>query len=150
MKSLFIFLCFASTVAHAQSLAESFAKDRAGIVAEMRAALQRNAQFRSATDAGEKYQSVADPEVLALWQKVVTAQSVAMAKVANKLDSDATKTAKKRGIGIGMSREQVLASVWGKPQQVNTTTNAYGTHEQWVYGRSYLYFDNDRLTSIQN
>jgi hypothetical protein len=58
---------------------------------------------------------------------------------------------RKQGVRIGMTSDDVLASSWGRPQSINRTTNAYGTHEQWVYGRgSYLYFDNGKLTSIQN
>lgn len=39
---------------------------------------------------------------------------------------------------------------WGEPLDINTTTGSYGTHEQWVYGTSYLYFENGILTTIQN
>lgn len=58
---------------------------------------------------------------------------------------------KKEGVFIGMTKEEVLASKWGKPKERNKSTNASGTSEQWVYGgRNYLYFDDDILTSIQN
>ena len=61
------------------------------------------------------------------------------------------KQKRSQGVHIGMSKEDVLVSSWGRPEKVNTTTNAYGTHEQWVYGgRNYLYFDNGVITSIQN
>jgi len=61
------------------------------------------------------------------------------------------KSRRSQGIRIGMSKEDVLASSWGRPEKINTTTNAYGTREQWVYGgRNYLYFENGVLTSIQN
>ena len=58
----------------------------------------------------------------------------------------------KQGVSIGMTPKQVIEDTsWGKPQSVNRTTNQYGVHEQWGYGgRNYLYFDNGRLTSIQN
>ena len=53
-------------------------------------------------------------------------------------------------VRIGMSKEMCIEA-WGKPSQINRTTNAYGTHEQWVYNlKSYLYFDSDALTTIQN
>ncbi|MDP3636478.1 MAG: hypothetical protein U0989_08245 [Azonexus sp.] len=56
-----------------------------------------------------------------------------------------------RGVNIGMSPEEVKASSWGRPKSINTTTGVYGTHEQWVYGgQNYLYFENGRLTTIQN
>ena len=53
-------------------------------------------------------------------------------------------------VRIGMSKEQ-CRDAWGNPSDINKTTNAYGTHEQWVYpGGNYLYFDNHTLTTIQN
>lgn len=61
------------------------------------------------------------------------------------------KKKKNEGVSIGMTKADVLASSWGKPQSINTTTNAYGVREQWVYGgRNYLYFKNGILESIQN
>jgi hypothetical protein len=58
---------------------------------------------------------------------------------------------KRQGVRIGMTRERVLESSWGRPEHINRTTNAFGEHEQWVYGGgNYLYFDNGVLTSIQN
>lgn len=51
---------------------------------------------------------------------------------------------------IGMASWQARATTWGSPDKVNKTTTARGTREQWVYGSGrYLYFDNDRLTAIQ-
>lgn len=66
--------------------------------------------------------------------------------------SKAAAAARRRseGVLIGMTKEEALASSWGKPRKINRTTNAYGTSEQWVYDGGYLYFDGDRLTSIQN
>ena len=59
--------------------------------------------------------------------------------------------ARKKGVYIGMDRQQVIESSWGKPIKINRTTNAYSVHEQWVYGSgNYLYFENGLLTSIQN
>lgn len=53
-------------------------------------------------------------------------------------------------VRIGMTKKMCEDS-WGKPESINRTTNAYGTSEQWVYGGgNYLYFDNGKLTSIQN
>ena len=59
--------------------------------------------------------------------------------------------AKKPNVRIGMSTSQVLHnSNWGKPDDINTTINTYGKFEQWIYGGgNYLYFTNDKLTSIQ-
>ena len=68
-------------------------------------------------------------------------------------DRRIAKQKKSEGVSIGMTQEDVVASSWGKPTRINRTTNQYGTREQWVYGeygRNYLYFENGRLTSIQN
>ena len=61
------------------------------------------------------------------------------------------KRRRSEGVSIGMSKEDVLASSWGKPERINTTTTANTTREQWVYGgRNYLYFENNKLVTIQN
>lgn len=74
---------------------------------------------------------------LAKWKKI-------------KLQEQAKQKAK-GGVRIGMSKEQVLKSNWGKPEEVYKTTNSSSVREQWVYGgRNYLYFTNGILTSIQN
>jgi hypothetical protein len=57
---------------------------------------------------------------------------------------------KSEGASIGMSPDQVLASSWGKPRKINTTTTAQGERQQWVYSGGYLYFTNGVLTAIQN
>lgn len=51
---------------------------------------------------------------------------------------------------IGMTKDEVLESKWGKPFNINTTTTKYGVSEQWVYlDNKYLYFDDGVLTGIQ-
>ncbi len=58
---------------------------------------------------------------------------------------------KQEGVRIGMSKQDVLDSMWGEPIKINNTVTRYGTHEQWVYpNNNYLYFENGKLTSIQN
>jgi hypothetical protein len=37
-----------------------------------------------------------------------------------------------RSVVIGMSSDQAIAA-WGRPDDVNRTTSAYGVSEQWVY-----------------
>ncbi|MDJ0331128.1 hypothetical protein [Planococcus sp. S3-L1] len=52
---------------------------------------------------------------------------------------------------IGMTKEEVEASSWGKPQSVNRTVTATTTREQWVYPNyKYLYFENGVMTSFQD
>jgi len=52
-------------------------------------------------------------------------------------------------IEIGMNKKMVK-DAWGLPDHINTTTGSYGTHEQWVYGNSYIYFKNGIVTSKQD
>jgi hypothetical protein len=52
-------------------------------------------------------------------------------------------------IKIGMTKEMVIES-WGKPEHISRTVTASVVHEQWVYGDSYLYFDNGILTAWQD
>lgn len=57
---------------------------------------------------------------------------------------------RKEGVHIGMTEDEVRQSSWGRPESVNRTIMANGTHEQWVYSGGYLYFEDGVLTSIQN
>ncbi len=51
---------------------------------------------------------------------------------------------------IGMTKKMCRLS-WGSPRDINTTTTNYGKNEQWVYSlKHYLYFENGKLTAIQN
>lgn len=53
-------------------------------------------------------------------------------------------------VQIGMSRE-MCREAWGSPDDINRSSGSWGVHEQWVYGLgSYLYFENGKLSSIQN
>ncbi len=60
-----------------------------------------------------------------------------------------------RKMWVGMERLELIYSQ-GSPQDVNRTTTASGTREQWVYGSpingtgGYAYLDGDVVTSIQN
>ncbi len=57
-------------------------------------------------------------------------------------------TVGEKRIFIGMKKDQVIAA-WGRPERINATTYSWGTHEQWVYGQSYVYFRNDTMESLQ-
>lgn len=50
---------------------------------------------------------------------------------------------------LGMSAEEARAA-WGAPSRVNKTVNAYTVSEQWVYGDTYVYFENGKLNSWQS
>lgn len=51
---------------------------------------------------------------------------------------------------IGMTADEVKASNWGSPSDINKTTSAYGVSEQWVYDDyKYIYLEDGIVTSIQ-
>jgi hypothetical protein len=52
-------------------------------------------------------------------------------------------------IKIGMTKDMIIDS-WGKPEEINRTVGSWGVHEQWIYGSTYLYVENDKLTSFQD
>lgn len=55
-----------------------------------------------------------------------------------------------RKVMLGMNAEQVTMS-WGRPERINETLTAGRRSEQWVFGgRSYVYLDNGKVTSIQS
>lgn len=54
-----------------------------------------------------------------------------------------------REVVIGMTK-QMVKDARGLPDDINRTQGNYGTHEQWVYDGSYIYFQNGRVTSIQD
>ena len=50
---------------------------------------------------------------------------------------------------IGMTESEVENSTWGKPEKINKTTYAWGTHEQWCYSNyRYIYFEDGKVTAI--
>lgn len=56
----------------------------------------------------------------------------------------------KKQVTLGMTRSMVR-EIKGNAKKVNYTEGSYGLHEQWVYGGgTYIYFENDRVTSIQD
>lgn len=132
------------------ALAAQFKAERPAMMAAMQKAL-RAKDYYSSLGYGNDFKSVADPEFDALWKRVIAAEEKEMALAPQKLAAQEKAEARKKGVSIGMTREQVKASSWGRPTRVNTTTSAYGDREQWVYGsRNYLYFENGILTTIQN
>lgn len=53
-------------------------------------------------------------------------------------------------VKIGFTKQMCIES-WGQPYDIYRTTTRYGVSEQWAYNlKSYLYFDDGELTSIQN
>lgn len=60
----------------------------------------------------------------------------------------------KNYVRIGMTKEEVLATNWGEPDDINKTITANHVSEQWVYDNygsySFLYFEDGVLVTIQN
>jgi hypothetical protein len=54
----------------------------------------------------------------------------------------------KKHIALGMTKNMVIESI-GHPNDINKTVGSWGVHEQWVYYKRYLYFENGKLTSWQ-
>ena len=116
---------------------------RPAMMKQLREAIAKR-DYYSSLGIGNDYKLVADDEFLKLWARVIDldrAQAEAKFKA----------LAKKPGVRLGMTPDQVIGSSWGKPQRVNRTISVRGEREQWVYdGGNYLYFENGVLTSIQN
>lgn len=50
---------------------------------------------------------------------------------------------------IGMTKAMVIEAI-GQPDDINRTVTTGGVSEQWIYGRTYVYFSGDRVTSFQD
>ena len=71
-------------------------------------------------------------------------------RLKKEMEEFSEEQAKKPLPTIGMTKDEVLESKWGKPFNINTTTTKYGVSEQWIYlDNKYLYFDDGVLTGIQ-
>jgi hypothetical protein len=51
-------------------------------------------------------------------------------------------------IWIGMT-DKMCRESWGSPDEINSSTYSFGVKEQWVYGSSYVYFENGICSSFQ-
>lgn len=69
--------------------------------------------------------------------------------IISKYNKKIQKLIMERKIATGMTKEQAILS-WGKADEIHKTVGSWGVHEQWVYGSSYLYFENGKLTSWQD
>lgn len=108
--------------------------------------------FRDPNPYSKEHFFTSDPSILNAKLEAFKAEQMAEKEAeAAKAKKAAAAWKARGGVKIGMTREQALASNWGKPSKVNKTIHSNGTHEQWVYGgHNYLYFENGILASIQN
>ncbi len=129
---------------------ERYSESRGKLIADLQTSL-KTGKYHPAIGNALEFEKVADEEFLALLSRARAADEKQSAANLKRLEAENRVAAKKKGVSIGMTREQVKGSSWGRPESVNTTTSAYGSREQWVYGgRNYLYFENGVLVTIQN
>lgn len=70
-------------------------------------------------------------------------------KYIKKYGAETYKKLKNKYYWIGMTKEMATIAL-GIPETVNRTVGSWGVHEQWVYHKLYLYFENGKLSSYQN
>ncbi len=84
------------------------------------------------------------------WTSAVQNRTAALREYVATLSGEDRQRVIEGKIWVGASSEIVTAS-WGPPEDVNRTTTAAGTREQWVYGiGTYVYLEDGRVTAIQN
>ncbi len=70
------------------------------------------------------------------------------------IEKEEKRLKKQQGVSIGMTKQDVLDSNWGKPTHKTTYSSEQGTTEIWQYGtygeQGALYFENNTLKMIQN
>jgi hypothetical protein len=97
----------------------------------------------------ERWPEAAEPYALSLPKLRVQAERERAESIKRNIAAEKARR-RKEGVTLGMTDDEVLDSQWGKPSHVNRTTNKHGVREQWVYPGGYLYFEDGKLTSIQN
>lgn len=125
--------------------------------AEIKAYLQTIKDPKAPKDKKQKalialardYPEQAQPYAEAVTRAQSEADKASGAKAAA-MERKIAAEARKQGVRIGMVQEEVIMSSWGRPRHVNRTVTAGSVREQWVYGGGYLYFEDGRLTAIQN
>lgn len=82
--------------------------------------------------------------------KDIAAKSKRKADLTRKYGASTANLILQGKIRIGMTKKMCRDS-WGEPDSINKSITTYGTSEQWVYGYSYVYFDEKgQITTIQN
>lgn len=122
-------------------------------------------RIRAAKRAKEKHEQwvttpLPSPEVQARWaEEAAEERRLYAAKRAEKIksynwDSKITDAVINRNVILGMTKEQVIVSWGGRPndKDINRSVGSWGVHEQWIYEARgiYLYFENGILTSFQD
>ena len=71
------------------------------------------------------------------------------AELTKKFGTSNAKLIMEGKIRIGMTK-QMCKEAWGEPDYINRTTSVYGSTEQWCYGDTYVYFEGNKITTIQD
>lgn len=110
-------------------------------------------------DGGKGKIEIKDQNIELVYNKSGKIVSLKYAKENNSITDNIGTYIKQEGItvekmkkpSIGMTKDEVINSTWGKPEDINKTTTRYGTTEQWCYsGYKYIYFEDGKVTSIQD
>lgn len=147
---------------------KAFAAKRDAVVGQLKD-LMAAKKWNEASLEASRWRKVNDPEVIALEKsidaekdkifhieqaqrnKIALAERLAREKEEREAEKRACAQQKRQGVHIGMTSEEVVKCGWGRPESINRSTYSWGVKEQWVYpGYQYLYFDDGKLTSIQN
>jgi hypothetical protein len=90
-------------------------------------------------------------KILDIVNKSLTKENPRLARLTKKFGSQAAQKILKGQYWLGMTDAMARESL-GSPDSNNRSTGSWGVHEQWVYSKKnlYLYFENGRLTSIQD
>ena len=111
----------------------------------------KNSVYKSAVDGlplicGKFVDKIAYDKVIAANKQ---AKAKRLAELTRKFGSANAKMIVDGYIKIGMTKQMCRES-WGEPDEINRTITSYGSSEQWCYGYSYVYFEGNKITAIQN
>lgn len=108
-----------------------------------------NATFKDLDELARK-EELEKPEKEAKAKQAAEEQTQRIIKQeeAKKRQQEAAIKERESKIYIGDNKEKVLR-LFGKPQRINRTVTTNIVHEQWIYGNTYLYLENDKVTSWQ-
>lgn len=139
-----------------------FALEKAAALRRIEAAKCQAARSTSAMNSCLSKATVGispGPAQAAEWvvkKKLLDEEAAEADRRAEEASRRAIAACKRKGIAlgtvrIGMTSDEALYCGWGKPDHVNRTITSRRVSEQWVYGyHQYLYFEGDRLTTIQD
>lgn len=97
-----------------------------------------------------EFESIYEEDTDVIRARLAAEDAKRSAEQRKKVKKAAAERKARGGVVLGMTKEQVLRSNWGKPSSKNRTIVKGLVREQWVYDGGYLYFENDILTAIQN